>query len=85
MEIWISQERGIVFKTGKDCYYIMTFSPLLYPCCRRKRRKLTERNLYLLSYFQTYTIFPPNFTVIYYTDKLNYFHELIRLVEIVCI
>ena len=82
MEIWLQSNREILFKVSTG--YARIFSSHTIYLYLNKRAKLREVDIiaYASAISENY---PTNFTSIYYTEDIKYWHELRNLIKAVCV
>lgn len=81
MKIWIQSNRKVLFEIGYKHFVSINVSQS-HPF-RNKRLRIKKAGIISLA-SSFHTVFPPNFVSMYYTEDIKYWHELRRLVKIVC-
>ena len=80
MKLWIRKNRDVVFKVSSGGYATIKGNNL--PAIN-KRSKIKEVDIIS---FASHLDSSPNFiTIVYYSEKIVYWHELLRLIKAICI
>ena len=81
MKIWIQSDGEVLFKIGHNHFAIIMRGR--YPS-KNKRLRIKKADIISLA-SSLHTAFPSsNFISMYYTEEVRYWHELRRLVKMVC-
>jgi hypothetical protein len=82
MELWLQSNGEILFKVSTGYARVFSSQPVyLYI---NKRLKIKEIDIISFAH-ATSKEYPQNFIAMYYTKDIKYWHELRRLVKIVCV
>jgi hypothetical protein len=81
MKLWIRKNRDVVFKVTLGGYALIKGNNL--PALNNKRSKIKEEDIICLASHLSYD-FPPDFIAMYYSEDIKYWHELCRLIKVVC-
>lgn len=82
MKIWLQSNGDALFKVSTGYARILP-SQLVYLYYINKRVKLKEVDI--ISFARALSKeYPQNFTSIYYSEKIVYWHELRELIKVVC-
>jgi hypothetical protein len=80
MKLWIRSNRDVVFKVTLGGYALIKGNNL--PALN-KRSKIKEEDIICLASSLSYD-YPPDFIAMYYSEDIKYWHELWRLIKVVC-
>jgi len=84
MKIWIQSDGEVLFEISCNHFAIIMKGRYPYPS-KNKRLRIKKADIISLA-SSLHTVFPTsNFISIYYTEEVKYWHELRRLVKIVCV
>ena len=81
MKIWLQSNREILFKVSTG--YARVFSDQPVYLYINKRSKIKEIDIISFAH-ALLKEYPPQFVAMYYSEDIRYWHELQRLVKVVC-
>ena len=81
MKIWLQSNKEILFKVSTG-YARVFFSRSAY-FYRNKRLKIKEIDIITFAH-ALLKEYPQNFIAMYYSEDIKYWHELWRLIKVVC-
>ena len=80
MKLWIQSDRKVLFEISRNHFVLLIICPF-----RNKRFRIREVDIIsFATSFHIYTVFPPDFIAMYYSEDIKYWHELRNLIKAVC-
>ena len=83
MKLWIRRNRDVVFKVTLGGGYALIKGYDLLSTNKNKRLKIKEVDIISFASSLSYN-YPSDFISIYYSEDIRYWHELRKLIKVVC-
>ena len=83
MKIWLQSNGAVLFKVNPGCYIRVNPTEFYRLGRFNKRYKIKDLKIIAMASSISYD-YPKDFTSIYYTEEIRYWHELLRLIKAVC-